>query len=134
MRYAAFIAAFGEFFFWGNPMQASVPEDNQLEILPVEHASEYVIGFPMYVAVTVRAGAEAEFHRLIFGNPVNLRACLGVDAVGPGKEIHARLRPMIEPAMGRKGQSLDSNESRRMLLDASPLFHDVGEGEYSAQF
>lgn len=117
-------------------MQASSEDDvvDPLTIMPVEHASEYVIGFPMYLAVTVRARPNIELNRLVFGNPVNLRACLGVDAQGPGKTIRTRPRPIIESSFGRAAQSLVSGESRRMLLDVSPLFHTVGEGEYSAQF
>jgi len=117
-------------------MQASSegPENDQLEILPVEHAPEYVIGLPMYVAVTIRAGPDVEFYRLVFGNPVNLRTCLGVDATGPSKAIHIHPRPVVDATVGRKGQSLLSGESRRMLLDVSPLFHDAGEGEYSVRF
>lgn len=121
---------------WENQMEAraQLAEDQKLAALPVEHSPEYIIGLPMYVAVTVRAGAGVSFYRLIFGNPVNLRSCLAVEATGPGKPIRLRPRPVVDETLGRRGEPLYAGESRRMLLDVSPLFEDVSEGEYSVRF
>src|SRR5262245_5652133 len=51
---------------WGCQLQTSAEPlvPTELDIMPVEHLPEYVIGFPMHVAITVRAHPDVSFNTL----------------------------------------------------------------------
>ncbi len=108
-----------------------------LEMLPVEHLPEYVIGFPVYVAVTVRARPDRSFNRLLFADLSDLRECIGVEMTGEGAQGTLRYvpKPILEEEIGLFPQRLEPAESRRMLVDVSPLVgSSISEGQYSVRF
>jgi hypothetical protein len=107
-----------------------------LEVLPVEHLPEYVTGYPMYVAITVRAGAGTAWNRLRFADLTGLHDTIGVEMIqesGPGR-VSQMPKPVIEPEAGMFPQRLEPGESRRMLADVSPLVGDIGEGAWRVRF
>jgi hypothetical protein len=113
------------------------PVPPELDILPVEHLPEYVIGFPVYVAITVRARPNTWFNMLPFADFLNLRASIGVEFGNQrgGEPFRYAPKPFLDPESGRSGGRLGAGESRRMLADVSPFFGDgTGEGEYWARF
>jgi hypothetical protein len=107
-----------------------------LDILPVDHFAEYVIGFPMHVAITVHASSRVRFNALPFANFLDLRSCIGIEFVEDkgGEPIRYSPKPMIDPQSANRGGPLAPGESRRMLVDVSPYFAAAGEGKYRVQF
>ena len=110
------------------------PDGSELQIVALEHPPEYVLGFPMYLALTLHADESTGFGRLIFPDLFNLRSAIGVDATGPGPRISFRPKPIIEADLGRAAQSLEAGESRRVLIEVSPLFLQAHPGVYTAHF
>ena len=108
----------------------------ELDIMPVEHLPEYVIGFPMHVAITVRAHRDVSFNTLPFADFLNLYACIGAEITGPGggEPVRYAPKPRLDPQSGRRGSKLAPSESRRMLADVSPYFDGMAEGEYRVRF
>jgi hypothetical protein len=106
-----------------------------LQILPVDSLPEYVIGFPVYVAITVHARPNSSFEGLRFADFTNLRESIGVQIAGTGGGYTAQYQPrpiISEPAIADR---LGSGETRRMLTDVSPLIgNGIVEGEYRARF
>lgn len=109
------------------------PDGSELQVAAVEHPPEYVLGFPMYLAMTLHADESTGFRRLLFPDFFSLRSALGVDAAGPSS-ISVHLKPIIEADFGRRGQALPAGESRRFLTDVSPLFLLARPGIYTARF
>jgi len=122
---------------WGYPMhletEASPPGD--LEILPVDHLPEYVIGFPMHVAITVRGRSGVFFNALPFADFLDLHACVGAEIVGPDNApVRYLPKPRLDQQSGKRGGKLAPGESRRMLADVSPYFLNAVPGDYRARF
>jgi hypothetical protein len=108
-----------------------------LQILPVDSLPEYVIGFPVYVAITVHARPNVSFERLRFADFLNLRESIGVHIadVEGGYSAQYEPTPMIPHEPGAIADRLGSGETRRMLTDVSPLIgNGIVEGEYQARF
>lgn len=110
------------------------PDGSELQIVAIEHPPEYVIGFPMYLAITLHADESTGFHRLLFPDWFDLRGAIAVDATGPGASISVHPKPFIESDFGLEPQSLLPGESRRFLADVSPLFLQARPGVYTAHF
>lgn len=108
--------------------------DNSIEVLPVEHLPEYVIGFPVHVAITVRAASHVSFARLPFADLTDLRSSIGVEYTGPAGPGESMPESRLNPESGRRGEPLAEGETRRMLADVSPLFESPAEGAYQARF
>jgi len=111
-----------------------VPPD--LEILPVAHFPEYVLGFPIHVVMTVRARPDVSFNHLPFPDFLNLRSTIDVDIEGKiESQPQRRLKKQhIDPESGRKGSRLGAGEARRMLIDLSQLLDgELREGEYAVR-
>ena len=115
---------------------AETPVPAELDIMPVEHLSEYIIGFPMHVAITVRAHRDVSFNMLPFADFLNLHACIGAEIadVRGGEPLRYKPKPFLDPESGRRGSKLAPGEPRRMLADVSPYFNGVVEGEYRVRF
>jgi len=117
--------------------QTQKPMIAGLDILPVEFLPEYVIGFPVYVAITVRARPNSVFNSLRFADFLNLRESIGLEISRHegGYSASYEPRPIISQETGGPPERLQPGESRRMLADVSPLV-GVGilEGEYDARF
>jgi hypothetical protein len=111
--------------------------ENSIEVLAVDHQPVYVIGFPVHVAITVRARPDTSFNRLPFADLVDLHDCIGVQLTKTGSDrpqLQYTPTPVIEPEIGEYGDRLSSGESRRMLTDISPLIGTaIDEGEYEAR-
>jgi hypothetical protein len=105
-----------------------------LVIAPVQHLAEYVIGFPMYVAITVASPPNLTFNGLRFADFLDLRQCIGAEIAGPGG-YSASYQPATpgDVRPGERTGRLARGESRRMLVDVSPYFVRAVEGPYSAQ-
>ena len=117
--------------------QTQDPITAGLEILPVEVLPEYVIGFPVYVAITVRARPNSIFNSLRFADFMNLRECIGLEMSRHDGGYSARYepKPIISQETGGLPERLQPGETRRMLADVSPLVGaGVIEGEYGARF
>jgi hypothetical protein len=108
----------------------------ELDILPVEHLPAYVIGFPVHVAVTVRAHPGISFNMLQFADFLNLRSCIGaeIENLRGGEPRRYTPKPFLDPQSGRRGGKLRPGESRRMLVDVSPYFVGIAAGEYRVSF
>jgi len=111
---------------------------NAVEVLPVEHLPEYVIGFPVYVAMTVRAKPNAALNAVTFPDLLDLRESVGVELVrrggGPGDTVTYEPAPHPGGDERPQGERLEPNETRRMLIDVSPILgRGIGEGEYDAR-
>jgi hypothetical protein len=104
--------------------------------MPVEHLPEYVIGFPMHVAITVRAHPDVSFNTLPFADFVSLNSCIGAEITGQhgGEPVRYQPKPHLDPQSGKRGSKLAPGESRRMLADVSPYFNGISEGEYQVRF
>jgi hypothetical protein len=119
-----------------------MPEDliqpeSGLEVTSVDHLPEYVIGFPIYVAITIRADLRTAYPRLPFANLLNLKSCIGVEVSRlDGTVISRELpTPIIDRQLGNPGAALEKGESRRMLTDVSPLVPiTLSQGNYSVRF
>ena len=115
---------------------AANAESAGLEVLPVEHLPEYVIGYPMYVAIAVRAASGTAWNRLRFADFTGLHDAIGVEMIqeaGPGR-VRQLPAPVIEPEAGLFPQRLEPGETRRMLADVSPLVGDISEGVWRVRF
>jgi hypothetical protein len=113
------------------------PLAGAMEISPVETLPEYVIGFPVYVAITVRARPGATFNRLRFADFTSLRECVGVEIArhGGGYSAEYKPHPRISSDTGASPERLQPGEARRMLTDVSSLLGSgLVEGEYGARF
>jgi hypothetical protein len=109
-------------------------KDQDLEILPVEHQPEYVIGYPVHVAITVRAKPNTAF-RLAFADITDLRECIGIEMIGDSARIREMPEPIPDPEASHQAWELGPGESHRMLADVSPLIGaDIQEGEYRVRF
>ena len=112
----------------GKPMTAP------LTVTSVDHFEEYIIGFPVHVAVTVKAHPDISFGELPFADFVDLRECIGLELSGKKDGsvlVKHEPSPMIDPDMGEYGDRLAAGEARRMLFDVSPLLGGtVREGVY----
>lgn len=112
--------------------------DQPLSVLPIEHLSEYVIGFPAFIAITVRACSDVATNMLLFGDFINLRECIGADSIeigAIGLSPYYRPKPVLAPEAGRYPGRLSRGEVRRMLVDVSPLFgRAIPAGEYQTVF
>lgn len=116
-----------------NESKTNPPPD--LKVVSVEHLPEYVIGFPVYVAITVRASPNVSFNKLLFADILDLRESIGIEAVGTSGTITYKPKPFIDAESGAFGNRLGAGESRRMLTDVSPLFgENINEGEYRVTF
>lgn len=119
-------------------MSATVepPAPVGLDISPVEHLSEYVIGFPVHVAITVHAPPDTNFNALPFADFFTLRGCIGAQIIGPrGFEPQQfKPNPYARQGMGARGTKLRAGESRRMLADVSDYFASAIEGDYRVRF
>ena len=122
----------------GEGYQLMHPAENRLstavKVLPVDHLPEYVIGFPVYVAITVRADPDTSLNRLRFADFINLRESIGVEIELSGGGDAVRYQPHpVAPETG--GERLGPGETRRMLADVSPLLGaGIVAGEYRARF
>jgi len=109
--------------------------NSPIEIVSVEHLPEYVIGFPVYVAITVRTRPNVSVNALLFADIIDLRESIGIEMVGPSGTINYVPTPIIDEETGAFGERLAAGESRRMLTDVSPLIgNTITEGEYKVQF
>jgi len=106
-----------------------------LDIAPVQHLPEYVIGFPMHVAITVISPPNTAFNGLRFADFLDVRDCIGAQIDGPGGYA-ANYRPAsyANPQTGGHAGRLAPGESRRMLVDVSPYFAQAVEGPYRVRF
>jgi hypothetical protein len=123
--------------FWGCLMQPAAADAEQgLEMLKPEHLPEYVIGFPAYVAVTVKAKPEVNFNALRFADLTGLKSSIGVEMKSAtGETIRSIPAALIDEDLGLDPETLDGGEVRRMLADVSPLFGpDPQPGVYAARF
>ena len=118
------------------PQATGTPNPAELDILPVEHLPEYIAGFPVYIAITVRAHPNIAFNALPFADFLNLRSCIGAEIFGrAGSEpLRYMPKPYIDPQSGRRGGRLTAGQSRRMLVDVSPYFAAVSPGTYQVRF
>ena len=108
-----------------------------LQVLQVDHLSEYVIGYPVYVVITLRSRSDTAFNRLVFADLLDLRGCIGAEITLPNGRMSTKHIPkvVIDPDYGLSGAPLGPGESRRMLSDVSPLFDvPMSEGEYRVRF
>jgi hypothetical protein len=114
--------------------EASGPAD--IDILPVEHLSEYVAGFPVHVAITLRAHRDISFNALQFADFLNMRSCIGAEIVSlrGGEPRRYKPKPILALQAGKSGGKLGPGELRRMLVDVSPYFAGIAEGEYRVRF
>jgi hypothetical protein len=112
------------------------PVPEELDIFPVEHLPEYVLGFPVHVAITIRARPDTTFNMLPFADFLNTRSCIGAEITsrGGGELVRHQPKPFIDPDSGRRGGKLAPGETRRMLTDVSLYFEHVTEGEYEVRF
>lgn len=107
-----------------------------VEVLPVAHEPEYVIGFPVYVALTVRARPDAALSAVAFADLLDLRESIGLEMVRRGGGDSVSYEPSPRPTGDErpKGDRLEPGETRRMLTDISPLVgRGVSEGEYDVR-
>jgi hypothetical protein len=121
------------------PMYAQTqnPITEGLEVLPVEFLPEYVIGFPVYVAITVRARPNSILNNLRFADFLNLRESIGLEMSrhDGGYSAHYEPKPIISLEAGALPERLQPGETRRMLADVSSLVGaGVIEGDYAARF
>jgi hypothetical protein len=65
----------------------------ELDIMPVEHLPEYVIGFPMHVAITIRAHPNVSFNMLPVADFLSLHACIGAEIRDSGNGEPVRYMP-----------------------------------------
>jgi hypothetical protein len=110
---------------------AALPSD--LQVLPLQHLQTYVLGFPIHVAVTVRAAPSVSFNRLLFPDLGDLRdtVALTLDRQDAPGQHTVTPQPVIEPEAGHFPQRLEAGETRRMLVDLSPLLPpDLPPGRY----
>jgi hypothetical protein len=104
-----------------------------VEVLPVEHLPEYVIGFPVYVALTVRARPNGALNAVTFADMLDLRECVGLEMVrrGGGDTVSYVPAPHTGGDERPQGERLEPGETRRMLIDISPLIgRAITNGEY----
>jgi hypothetical protein len=104
-----------------------------VDVFPVEQLPQYVIGFPVYVVLTVRATPNVGRGLLTFPDFLDLRGRVGLVMLRGNTEI-VRFMPSDEaPRVHEEpsGDRLEAGETRRMLIDISPLFPSpLDEGEY----
>ncbi len=109
---------------------------NVVEVLPVEHQPEYVIGFPVYVALTVRARPNASLNAVTFPDFLDLRESIGLELVrrGGGETVGYEPSPRTGGDERPTGERLESGETRRLLIDLSPLVgRTIAPGEYEGR-
>jgi hypothetical protein len=123
---------------WGCQMQPTRGGAlaNVVEVLPVEHQPGYVIGFPMYVALTVRARPNASLNAVRFADLLDLHESIGVEIVRRGGGDSVSYEPVSRPRGDARprGERLEPGETRRMLTDISPLVgRALADGEYDVR-
>lgn len=93
------------------------------ELLPVEHGPEYVVGCPVHVALTMRARPNAALQNVHFPDFVDLREAVGLEMYRQGGSESVRYSPQasLPDPEELPGEALASGETRRMLVDISPL-------------
>lgn len=102
-----------------------------IDVFPVEHLPEYIIGLPVHVAVTVRAPASVSFNGVRFADIGRLNECIGLEMPSGGYMP----KPMFDPHERHTGARLEPGEIRRMLTDVSPLIGTaITEGTHTLQF
>lgn len=114
-------------------MQITMQEatDDGIEFVSVEHFPEYAIGLPVWVALTLRADEETSFPSLAFADLVGIRSCIGLEMIGPSTRHRSMPTPVVEAEYGIQPQALMPGETRRMLVDISPLLNtEMEEGEH----
>lgn len=101
----------------------------------VEHLAAYVIGFPVFIAVTIRTKPGIAMNAIPAADLIALNECIGVEVRdSAGAVIHTyRPRPLVDPDLGEPGVRLSPGESRRMLTDISPTLGRLMAGEYTLQ-
>jgi hypothetical protein len=97
-----------------------------LTVLGLDHDPEYVVGLPVYVAVTVTPQVEGSYFSLPAAGFLSLGGCIGLH-LEPAGEGGRSVRsvppaPIINPEEPQ-GDTFDlaEREQRRMLVDLSPL-------------
>lgn len=110
---------------------------NPPELLPLEvaHDSEYVLSLPVYLAATLGCdNPEATLMRLPYFDISNTNGFIGLTLTAAGTPDPA---VRIEPATRTEDEagtfSLGPGETRRVLIDLSPLLPDtLAAGDYTA--
>ena len=107
-----------------------------LAVSSVEALPEYVLGFPVYIAVTITADQGTSFSALRFANLLDLGGCLGMELSGHDGKLIVRSLPV--PRIDEKSQRVDGTlrdgESRRMLTDFSTFIpQGLEDGPYRAR-
>lgn len=136
MKYVPMALAVG-ILFWGCLMQSAAADTERgLEFLKLDHLPEYVIGFPAYVAITVKAKPEIHFKALRFADLTGLKSSIGVELKPEaGELIRSFPTAIVDEDLGLDPETLDGGEIRRMLTDVSPLFGaNPQPGVYDTRF
>lgn len=116
----------------GMPAGPGIIDNEGIEIVEIEHAAEYSIGLPVWIAFTLRADPDTAFHNLLFPDLVDLRSAVGLEMTGPSGSRIQKPTPVVEPDFGRSPRSLMPGESRRMMVDISALLGlGLKEGEHT---
>ena len=104
------------------PTDQMAPE---LAPLEVQTLPEYVIGYPVHVAVTVRHGPAGEgepYLSLPFADEFSTQGAFGLSLVARGREVFVcHPLPVFDPDLGQSSYDLRPGESRRILIDLSLL-------------
>jgi hypothetical protein len=103
----------------------------ELHVVSIQHQPEYVIEYPIYVAIVLEAPQDTSFNRLPFANLVDLNECIGLEVVDAGNHVVASYtpKPVLDPEHG--GEALGAGQRRRMLTDVSPLIPvTIPAGDY----
>jgi hypothetical protein len=116
---------------------AAEPASPSLASLEVETAPEYVVGFPVHVAVTIRADQpDASLRLLPYADFFKCAGAFGLTLIRAGSGqavVSVQPRPVVDRSLGIAVFSLPPNQSRRMLIDLSAFLPaDLAPGDYQA--
>lgn len=117
----------------GSPSEPTPPGLAPLEI---EFFPTYVLGYPMHVAITVRADRPgATLKRLPRPSVDSLEDAIGVLAVDDRDTVVGRREPnpVVDPDLGVFGFTLRAGEARRFLVDLSDAlpWESIGPGTFT---
>jgi hypothetical protein len=107
-------------------------------ISALESEPEYVLGYPLYVALTIAVSRPgASLGSLPLPHTHSLRGAIGLRLWHPSEVdpiVDVEPTAIVAPDLGQPELRLAAGESRRFLVELSPLLPDgLAPGDYSAQ-
>jgi hypothetical protein len=109
--------------------QRNNPAPPALSPLEIAHDSEYVLGFPAFIAITLRCDdPRTTLMRLPAFDMFGTNGVIGLTLLPAGGKVPAvAIEPAaaMDPDLGASLFRLDPGETRRILIDLSPLLPDT---------